>query len=70
MYKKINLKNYLFRWVIICGYLLVQRDLFFVKNIFIIISSMNNDKTKNSRFFDLKVSGYKKFKVFKIYLAY
>ena len=43
---------------------------FFVKNIFIIISSMNNDKTKNSRFFDLKILGYKKFKVLKIYLAY
>ena len=34
---------------------------FFVKNIFIIIS-MNKDKTKNSRFFDLKILGYKKFK--------
>ena len=43
---------------------------FFVKNIFIIISSMNNEKTKNSRFFDLKILGYKKFKVLKIYLVY
>ena len=29
-----------------------------------------NDKKKNSRFYDLKVLGYKKFKVLKIYLVY
>ena len=32
-----------------------------------------HDKTKNSRFYDLKILGYKKlqkFKVLKIYLAY
>ena len=29
-----------------------------------------NDKTKNSRFYGLEISGYKKYKVFKIYLTY
>ena len=29
-----------------------------------------NDKRKNSRFYDLKIERYKKFKVLKIYLPY
>ena len=29
-----------------------------------------NDKTKNSRFSDLRIERYKKLKVLKIYLAY
>ena len=29
-----------------------------------------NDKTKNSRFYDFKILRYEKFKVLKIYLAY
>ena len=29
-----------------------------------------NNKTKNSRFSDLRIERYKKFKVLKIYLAY
>ena len=76
MYQKLNWKIIFRSIYFICGYLLVQRDLFLLKifllSLVVWISERadSKDKTKNSRFLDLKILGYKKFKVLKIYLAY